>query len=398
MKVNPANAVIIASGREKSIRNRHPWIFSGAISKTSGNPQQGELVKVQSSSGETLGYGTFSPKGSVRVRMITFDPSLPSGTLISDLAARACCNRVNDPFLRSTDAFRLIFAEADSLPGLVVDNFAGHLVVQSSDSGADSFMMEALKGISAVIDVKSVFERSDHSGRAVENLKPKIRQISGTTPEEIIFHEDNLKIRVDVRNGQKTGFFLDQRDNRRMIRELASGKTVINICSYTGGMSLAAAQGGAVRVISVDSSEDALEGFRKNLALNSLTISNEDIVKADMFRYIRDDSETISMCDLLIIDPPAFAKARNDVNRACRGYKELNMKAMQKMKKGSLLLTCSCSRHISRDLYRKVIFGAAVDAQRDVVILREWSHPSDHPINICHQEGEYLKSMLLRIE
>jgi 23S rRNA (cytosine1962-C5)-methyltransferase len=387
------NAIVLKKGKEKPVRNRHPWIFSGAISRLEGNVSDGDIVAVRDAGSVLLGYGYYNSKSQIRVRMLSFGAVEIDRGFLAPLVRSAVARRRSLPFLSNTNALRLINAEGDSLPGLVLDDYAGHMVIQFMTLGMDRLRDDILAILSEELKPGSIYERSDHAGRGLEGLPERTGQISGTTPDDILISEHGMKFHVDVKQGQKTGFFLDQRDNRALVRALARGRRVLNLFSYTGGFAVAALAGGASQVTSLDSSADALRVLARNIGENGFPA--QEAVSADAFQFLRERSIE---SNLIIIDPPSFTKSRDAVDGACRGYKELNLQAMRKCPSGTLFLTCSCSRYVSMDLFQKVLFGAAADAGRNAVMLSAHHHAADHPVSLFHPEAHYLKSLLLHIE
>lgn len=385
--------IVIKKKGEKALLGRHPWIFSGAIAAADEGIAEGELVLVRDGAGNTLGTGYFNGRSQIRVRMLAFGDTPVTDSYLSERIAQALARRDADPFLAGTDACRLINGEDDFLPGLVVDTYRNHLVVQIATAGMERLKPLVVAALRALRSPESVYERSDHPGRSIEGLPPRAGQLWGETPPRVAIEEDGLRFLVDIPRGQKTGFFLDQRENRRMVRALARGRRVLNCYAYTGGFTAAALAGGAREVVSVDASAEALALLEENLAANGLAGANRSVT-ADVPAFLRGFDGS---ADFIILDPPAFAKGREQVDRACRGYKDINLVAARSCPPGSLLLTCSCSRFIDMDLFQKVVFAAMSDARREAVIMRKTHHATDHPVSIFHPEGEYLKALLLSI-
>ncbi len=386
--------IFLRPGKEKPVAQRHPWIFSGAIDRLDDGTDDGTIVSVRDSSGTHLGYGYFNGRSQIAVRMLSFDERTVDSALIRERLLSALERRKCSGVTAQTTAFRAVFSEGDFLPGLVADSYDGHLVIQILTLGIERMRNTIIDLLQEVFAPHSIYERSDHAGRSIEGLPERNGTISGATPEEIIIVENGLRFIVDVRHGQKTGFFIDQRDNRALIAGISRGRSVLNLFSYTGGFSVAALAGGAIEAVSVDVSEPAVRMAERNAELNALTGRTLGVT-ADAFEYLR--GVDISS-DLIIIDPPAFAKNRQSVAAACRGYKELNLQAIRKCRPGALVLTCSCSRFIGMDLFQKVVFGAAADAGRAVSILHTGHHPPDHPVSIYCPETAYLKSLLLSVD
>jgi 23S rRNA (cytosine1962-C5)-methyltransferase len=380
--------------KEKAVLRRHPWVFSGAIQRRDPDITDGEIVAVCSSRGEVLGHGYFNGKTQIAVRMLSFGTEVFTPGKLRKLIREAMARRAGSPLLRDCDSYRLVFSEGDAIPGLIVDTYGGHLVMQCLTLGMERLKDEVIGILVDELKPASMYERSDHEGRGLEGLGPSVGQLHGTTPDDLVIHEGDLSFYASPLRGQKTGFYLDQRDNRALARRIAAGRRVLNLFSYTGGFSVAAARGGAEGIISVDGSADALDTARRNMELNSAAVPAE-FVKADVFQYLRDNAIA---SDFIILDPPALAKTRASVENACRGYKDLHLQVATRCPTGALLLTCSCSRFIDMDLFQKVVFGAFSDAGRGAAIIGKFGQPCDHPVSIFCPETEYLKAILLRID
>lgn len=387
------NTVILKPGKEKPIVNRHHWIFSGALQHLP-DFENGALLPVHSSDGTLLGSAYFNRNAKIIGRMVAFDAMDPMESIKSHIKQAIDLRRTfYQP--ESTNAYRLINGEGDGLPGLVVDIYDRTLVVQISTLGIEKLLPQILETLTALLKPKTIFEKSSSPSRKEEGLKEVKRLLQGDVVGEISIRENGLRFYVDIPSGQKTGFFLDQSGMRQWVRELAKGKRVLNTFSYTGGFSIYALAGGATHVDSVDISAPAIELLRRNLDLNGFKAGQAGIFCDDVFKYLR---ERALDYDLVILDPPAFAKRKSDVVAACRGYKDINRLAMEKMPPKSLLLTCSCSYHVDEGLFQQVLFQAAVEAKRNVRILGRHRQAFDHPVNLCHPEGNYLKSFLLYVE
>jgi 23S rRNA (cytosine1962-C5)-methyltransferase len=380
--------------KEKAVLNRHPWVFSGAIQKTDPGIADGDIVSVCDSSGKHLGYGYYNSKTQIAVRMLSFGSREITPDYLTELVRAAAAKRTGNPLLRNTDSYRLVFSEGDSLPGLIVDSYGRHLVMQCLTLGMEKLKEQIVPILIDVMRPESIFERSEHEGRALEGLTPMQGQVYGTTPWDVIINENGMSFDINILTGQKTGFYLDQRDNRALVKALARRRNVLNLFSYTGGFSVAAGLGGAGRIISVDASADALAMAEKNIALNRLNAGHET-VRADIFQYVREEPLT---ADFIILDPPALAKNRASVENACRGYKDLHLQISAKIPSGGLVLTCSCSRFISMELFQMVVFSAFADTGRKASIIGKYTQPCDHPTSIFCPETEYLKTILLFVE
>lgn len=385
---------ILQKGKDRPVRNRHPWIFSGAIDRIDEGFEAGDLVRVLSDKEEFLGLGYLNPESQIVVRMLAFEDVAIDEVFFDEKISRAVETRKR--FMPpETNAYRLIHAEGDFLSGLTVDAYGDFLVAEFNTAGMDAWKTVIVKCLQKYFPSYSIFERSDSDLRKWEGLKRSVGVLAGSEPPEAIeILESGLRFGVDIKGGQKTGFFLDQRDNRGIVRDLAKGMRVLNCFAYTGGFSVYAAKGGAREVVSVESSEPAVAMGRKNFERNQLGAGQSVWAQQDVFDYLR---ATKKEFDMIILDPPAFCKSKNQIQDAARGYKDINLQALKQLPKGGLLFTFSCSSYITPDLFQKVIFGAASDAKRDVRILKKTSHAFDHPINIYHPEGEYLKGLLCEV-
>lgn len=380
------NKVILKHEREKSLKNRHPWIFSGAIHKAP-EKLEGDIYPVYSSKEELLGSAYFNKKSQIIGRMIAWKDENPEASIRKRIQNALGLREFNE----QTSGYRLINGEGDYLPGLIVDKYDDVLVMQITTMGMEKLKPLILEELTSW-HKGSIYEKSSLPSRKEEGLPPSEGWLKGEKSGPLIVKENGMSFFVDVVEGQKTGFFLDQRENRARIQALSKGKKVLNCFSYTGGFTLAALQGGALLADSVDLSEKACELVKQNIALNNF--KEQNVVAADVFTYLREQPLDY---DIVILDPPAFAKRQKDVMAACRGYKDINRVAMSKMPKGSLLLTCSCSHFVDEDLFQKVIFQASIEAGRECRIVGRHLLASDHPVDICHPEGGYLKSLLLQI-
>lgn len=386
--------LIIKKGREKPLLAKHHWIFSGAISKMP-SCEAGSLVIVESEEGRRLGIATTNPKGSLAARMIAFGDSSAEEAI--DQAIIDSVNLRQSLVASSeTNAYRLINGEGDRLPGLIVDRYDQHLVIQVGTHGMEKLKPYLIKSLlKACPDTVSIMEKSDLPTRKQEGLEPFTGPLFGHTPAIVPIKENGHHFLINILEGQKTGFFLDQRPMRQLIGQLSHERTVLNCFSYTGGFSIYALQGGARKVRSVDISKKAIQSIDDNLAANQLQANRHEGICRDVFEFLKEDRLDD---DIVILDPPAFAKKKEDVVNACRGYKEINRTALKKMKKGSLLLTASCSYHVDETLFQQVIFQACSEAMRNVKIITKHQQAIDHAVNIYHKEGEYLKSLLLYID
>ena len=391
-----AAAVILRGGREKSLRRRHPWVFSGAIAGVDGDPGPGDTVEVRSAGGEVLGLGAYSPLSQIRARMWTFDDATHEvdeafvAGRIADAAARRA-----DLLDTGTDSARLVFSEADGVPGVIADRYGDTVVCQLTTAGAERWRDVVFDALAGLDGVRTVHERSDAAARKREGLAARDGHVRGVpASDELVAHEGRWRFAVDVAGGHKTGFYLDQRHARRAIEQLAGGRSVLNVFAYTGAFSVIAAGSGATAVTSVDSSGPALAGAGRNAALNGVDIG--ELVEADAFTYLRGLRDRARQYDMIILDPPKLAATAGQLDKATRAYKDLNLLAVKLLAPGGRLLTFSCSAAMDAALFQKVVAGAALDAGRDVAIEGRLQQPSDHPVPLSFPEAEYLKGLILR--
>ena len=393
----PASArLVLKPGREKSLRHRHPWVFSGAVERVEGDPGAGETVAVFAHDGAQLAWAAYSPASQIRARAWTFDvaETVDEGFLRRRLAT--AIRRRAGMLDAHHDACRLVHSESDALPGLVVDRYGDEAVVQILSAGAERWREFWPGAIVKEAGVSSVFERSDAEVRALEGLGPRIGPLAGSVREVVQIVEAGMAVEVDVARGQKTGFYLDQRDNRALARTLAGNANVLNAFCYTGAFSLAALAGGAERVLSIDTSEEALETARRNVARNGFDAARADWLAVDVFAHLRRLRDEGRHFDLIVLDPPKFAPTAKHVPRAARAYKDINLWAMKMLAPGGSLLTFSCSGAVGPDLFQKIVAGAAADARVDLEIRARLGPSADHPVSIHFPEGEYLKGLWLR--
>lgn len=402
--------IILKPHKEESLKRFHPWVFSGAIARVlldashkASAPEEGELVRVESAQGETLGVGHWQV-GSIAVRILAFGvEKLPADFWEQRIRAayqvRECLGLIRT----DNNTFRLIHGEGDFLPGLIVDVYADTAVVQAHSVGMHRYREVIAKTIEAVVpQVQNVYYKSDDTlpfKAPVEGEKVGYL-IRNTSPESEEFWsvENGLEFRIDWLRGQKTGFFVDQRENRALVERYAANKEVLNMFCYTGGFSLYALRGGAKRVDSVDVSQKAIDLVNANVAHNFPKAENHTAVTADAFEYLTAQKNAGRTFDLIILDPPAFAKHRDAVKNALRGYQRINAKAIEMIRPGGVLFTFSCSQAVDKEAFRLAVFSAAASVGRKVRILHQLHQPQDHPINIYHPEGEYLKGLVLYIE
>ena len=376
--------IYLKAGRDFSLAKGHPWVFSGAVGKVERKPEPGDVVKAVSADGKPLGLGFYNPKTDIAFRLLTPDTTLTIDEGFWErrlLAAIELRKRVIHP---ETNAYRLVNAEGDLLPGLIVDRYGDGLVLTIGTAGMEKVRRDILEILKRHLAPAWIYERSEGKSRSIEGLEDRIGIAHGPAlPEAIMVQENGLAFAVDPVSGQKTGFFLDQRINRERIGALAEGLTVLNCFCYTGAFSVYAASGGAKQVVSVDISDSAVSMARGNLQRNGFSAEDHPALKADVFTYLRDTQEFF---DLIILDPPAFAKSKKEVPRAARGYKDINLQAIRRLTPGGLLATFSCSNHIDDDLFRKIVRGAVSDAGKTAQLLQVMGPGPDHPVNLAHRK------------
>lgn len=384
--------VVLKPGRERAVRQGHPWIFSGAIAAVDGSGPPGTVVEVRDAARRLLGCGTWNPATSIAVRMLARDvPAIDAAFVRRRLEAALALRTL----ARDTDALRLVNGEGDGLPGLVVDRYGAYLVCQILTAGAELLRTTIVDGLVALVGPDGIYERSEGNVRAAEGLGPSTGRIHGAEPPATLtVTERGRRYLVDVRAGQKTGLFLDQRPNRDLVARLAGGRRMLNLFAYTGAFAVAGAQGGAVSVTSVESSAAALATAEATWRLNELPPAAGVFTRADVFEYLRG---AVPPADLLVLDPPPFARRRADRERALTGYKEVNLRALRACAPGALLLTFSCSQHVGADDLEGVLTAAAADARREARILARLGPGLDHPQALGHPEGRYLKGLLLMV-
>jgi 23S rRNA (cytosine1962-C5)-methyltransferase len=385
-------------GREKSLLRRHPWVYSGAIASQAGDPNEGDTVAIQDSGGCFLAWGAYSPHSQIRARVWSWVEAeeIDENFFRSRLAAAMDARR--DLFnFGEYDALRLVHAESDALPGLIVDRYADVLVFQFLSSGVERWREVLIDLLIELSGVENVYERSDVDVRRLEGLPPQAGPLRGAPAARVQIQEAGLKFYVDLVNGHKTGFYLDQRQNRQRLRHLARGKQVLDCFCYSGGFTLNALHGGATSVLAVDSSGDALAQGRENLALNELASERVEWLEGDVFKVLRILRDQARQFDLIVLDPPKFAPTASQAERAARGYKDINLLAFKLLRPGGLLATFSCSGGIDALLFQKIVAGAALDAGVQAQILERLSQDWDHPVGLNFPEGEYLKGLIIRV-
>jgi len=395
-------------GREKSLLRRHPWIFSGAIARLDGNPASGETVVLLAADGQFLALAAYSPSSQIRARVWTFDPSEQvDADFFRRRIQRAIQTRLGADLVSTlaragtsptpSDACRLIHAESDGLPGLIVDRYADVLVLQSLTAGTEYWKEAIADLLLEATGLTTIYERSDADVRELEGLPPKVGPLRGFPPHsQITILENDLKFNVNLETGHKTGFYLDQRLNRQRLRGLAEDRDVLDCFCYTGGFTVNALAGGAKSVLSVDASADALALCRENVALNALPADRHSTLEGDVFQLLRKFRDEARSFNLIILDPPKFAPTAAQAEKAARGYKDINLLAFKLLRPGGILVTFSCSGGIDADLFQKIIASAALDAGVEAQIVEHLSQAPDHPVALNFPEGAYLKGLICR--
>jgi 23S rRNA (cytosine1962-C5)-methyltransferase len=396
-------ALVLRRGKERSLERRHPWIYPGAIDKVQGRPAAGDLVLVRSADGRFLAWAAYAPGSGIAARCWSFqETDRIDAAWFGARVAAAVARRA--PLAADSDALRLVFGESDGLPGFVADRYAGQLVVQIQSAGAEAQREVLLDALCAASGSKDVFDRSDNALRAREGLAPAMGVARGEEPpERIEVAEHGIRYLVDVRRGHKTGFYIDQRDNRGLLArrvelfgaEHGRAPRVLNCFCYTGGFSLAAARAGAAQVVSVDSSADALATGAQQAARNGIDPGLLRWTEADVFAELRALQLAGERFDLIVLDPPKFAASQHQVDRAARAYKDINLQALRLLEPGGELFTFSCSGAIDAGLFHKIVAGAVIDARVECLLRARLAAGEDHAMRMTHPEGEYLKGLLL---
>jgi 23S rRNA (cytosine1962-C5)-methyltransferase len=387
--------LLLKPKKERALQHRHPWVFSGAVAVLPA-AENGEIVCVLSHEKRVLGYGFFSPESQIVCRVFEFDPAKNdfSRQYWKEKISTALNIRKTLLDADSTDCYRLLHAEGDFFPGIIADAYGNSLVVQLLVKGTERLLPE-LKAIFTELGFHHIYLKTKQSSQILEQISEEITWLTEPLELPVVVKENGIRLKVDFEKGQKTGFFLDQRVNRKLAGSFSKGKKVLNTFCYTGGFSVYALAGGADVVHSVDSSKEAIAMCNDNVRLNGFEDRHEAHV-ADCFDFLKKAAP--DFYDIIILDPPAFAKSARNVENAARGYKELNMLGIKRVRKGGLILTFSCSQNVDKLLFQKIVFGAAADVGRNVRILHHLDQPLDHPVNIFHPEGEYLKGLLLYVE
>jgi len=393
--------LILHPGKERSLFKRHPWLFDTSIAHLDGHARPGDTILVADSHGKLLAKAAYSPHSKIRARVWSFDIATSiDHAFLKRRVASAVARRAALPELAGQEGVRLIHAESDGLPGVIADRYADTLVLQLTSAGAEKWRGAIVDGLVKATGCARIYERSDSEVRGLEGLEPATGWLTGEAPaDEIRIVEHGVRMTVDIVAGHKTGFYLDQRDNRRSLAELSAGKRILNCFCYTGGFSLQALAGGAASVLSIDSSQPALDRAAANLALNpQLDDARAEWRCANVFDELRKLKAAEERFDLIILDPPKFAPSASHAERASRAYKDINMLGFKLLAPGGLLMTYSCSGGIGVELFQKIVAGAACDAGRTARIVKRLQGAVDHPVDLAFPEGEYLKGLLLQVD
>lgn len=397
--MHQTGAVVLKAGREKSLQRRHPWVFSGAIDEVLGKVRQGETVEVRTKDGQVLGYGAYSPHSQITVRMWTFDPNEKvDHDFFRERIRRAI--ELRRPLIAGDDvtAYRLVYAESDGLPGVTIDRYGEYLVCQFSSAGAELWRHTIVEALGEATHASGIYERSDVDVRRKEGLRERTGLLAGKEPPDLVeIREGRVRYLVDVKGGHKTGFYLDQRENRAYVARFAAETELLNCFSYTGSFGVAALAAGARHVTQIDSSGPALDISRKNIEINHLDPAQVEHVDGNVFQVLRRYREEGRRFDVVVLDPPKFAEARGHVQKAGRGYKDINLLGFTLLRPGGLLFTFSCSGNMEPALFQKIVADAALDAGREAQLIGRLSQASDHPVALSFPEGAYLQGLVCRV-
>ncbi|HKI47532.1 MAG TPA: class I SAM-dependent methyltransferase [Balneolales bacterium] len=397
--MNTDTKIILKPGREKALKRRHPWIFSGAVQKVEGKPELGSTVAVTDSKGAMLAWAAWSPHSQIRARIWSFNPDEQiNESFFKRRIQRALDHRMKMGLPEHTNAWRVVNAESDGLPGLIVDRYAEVLIIQLLSAGTEYWKDTIVDVLAQLFPGCSIGERSDSEVRSREGLKLTAGIVAGKEPEDrIIIEEYGTKFYVNVRQGHKTGFYLDQRENRQAVARYIENKRVLNAFSYTGGFGIVSDLKGAVSVTHIDASGDALDMADANIRLNNLNPDKHELVQGNVFDVLRSYRDQKRTFDLIVLDPPKFVESKAQLAHGTRGYKDINMLACQLLETGGLLATFSCSGQVDRELFQKIVADAALDAGREVQVMEWLSQAPDHAVDLAFPEGLYLKGLIGRV-
>jgi 23S rRNA (cytosine1962-C5)-methyltransferase len=392
-------AIVLKPGREKPLLRRHPWVFSGAVAGLNGEPQSGDTVEIMASDGTRLGRGAYSRHSQIMARVWSFDPNEEiTPAFFHSRLERAVAYRRLMLKTKPQSAYRLVHAESDGLPGIIIDRYEDFLSCQFLTAGAERWKKEVVTALEKILSVSGIYERSDPDIRDKEGLPSLTGLLSGKMPPDLItIQEGPCRFLVDIQHGHKTGFYLDQSENRAAVAEYAEGLEVLNCFAYTGGFGIWALKAGAAKVTNIESSEPALALAKRHGPLNQLDDAKIDHIEGDVFQVLRVYRDAGRQFDLIILDPPRFVLARSHLERASRGYKDINLLAFQLLRRGGILFSFSCSGLMPHDLFQKIVADAALDAGREAQIIRLLSQSWDHPTALNFPEANYLKGMICRV-
>lgn len=391
--------LILAKGREKSLLRRHPWVFSGAVARIEGNAASGETLDICDHQGKWLAHAAYSPQSQIRARVWSFNRDERIDQAFFERRLQQA-QRWRDWLAERDDltGYRLIAGESDGMPGITIDRFQNTLVLQLLSAGAEYQRATLLAALHTCYPQCAIYDRSDVAVRKKEGLPLTQGPISGELPPDLLpIREHGMQILVDIKGGHKTGFYLDQRDSRLAARRFARDAHVLNCFSYTGAFAISALMGGCAQVTSVDTSQAALDIARQNVELNGLDLARTEFLRDDVFQLLRRYRDEGKTFDLIVMDPPKFVENKSQLAGACRGYKDINMLALQLLRPGGVLLTFSCSGLMPTDLFQKILADAAVDAGRDIQFIEQYRQAADHPVIASYPEGLYLKGFACRV-
>lgn len=391
--------VVLKKGKEKAVHQKHPWVFSGAIDKVKGSPVNGEVIKVLAADQSFLAYGYYNAQSRVAVRLLEWEEdNIIDTQWYRHRLKNAIASRAHVLGNTETNTCRLVFSEADYLPGLIVDKYADFLSLQILSAGMENIKADLIEILIAELNPLGIFDKSDASARTHENLELSQGLLWGENPPEFIeVKENGVRYHINIADGQKSGFYCDQRDNREILAAYTKDKEVLDCFCYSGGFTLNSLKHGAKHVTSVDSSALAIETLNHNLGLNGFMEHQQTSIQSDVNKQLRVFKEEGKTFDVIILDPPKYAPSRSALDRAARAYKDLNRLGMLLLKSGGILATYSCSGAVDLETFKQIIAWAALDAGREVQIIKQFHQPEDHPVRISFPEGEYLKGLLLRV-
>lgn len=392
------NEITLHKGKDKAAWQLHPWIFSGAIKRVNGSPENGAIVSVFNAESEFIAYGVYNANSRVAVRLLEWNPDIAIDELWWRDRLRRAVHLRKHLLTEENDTVRLVFAEADFLPGLIVDKYADYLSIQVHSSGLEKVKSVIVDELVGLVAPKGIYERSDLKSREHEGLADANGLLYGELPPEFVrVVENGIQYQINIVEGQKSGFYCDQRENRWLTAQYSRDKRVLDCFCYSGGFTLNAIRHGASAVVSVDSSALAVETLRKNIETNGFDASNHTAIQSDVNKYLRQLGEEGQRFDVIILDPPKYAPSRSTLEKASRAYKDLNRRGLMLLESGGLLATFSCSGAMDIDTFKQVIAWAALDAGKEIQFIRQFTQPEDHPIRASFPEGEYLKGLLVRV-